>query len=142
MRRDLWTFTLADLALGIWVFMSPILMVFFRVPGAAWNFWIVGLAVIALAVARAWRDAGAWSSYATIVLGLWLALSPLFIRSYGDYVSPSLIVGNSVVAGLLIAASAVLSLWWTGAIGERRGPVFASASPEVTATDDDLPPQV
>lgn len=130
MHRDLWTFTLADLALGIWVFMSPILMVFFRVPAAAWNFWIVGLAVIALAVARAWRGAGAWSSYATIVFGLWLAVSPAFIRDYGDYVSPSLIVGNSVVAGLLIAASAVVSLWFTGVVG-RRGVQFASTAPEV-----------
>src|SRR4051812_22227633 len=122
MRRDLWTFTLADFALGVWVLMAPVLMVFFRVSGPAWNFWIVGALVIALAVARAWRAAGPWTSYATIALGVWLAVSPLFIRAYGDYSDPALIVGNSVVAGVLIAVAAALSLWWTGAV-RRQGPV-------------------
>ena len=120
---------LANIALGLWVLATPVLMVFFFVGSAVANHLIVGLAVIALAVARV-RGAGPMASWANVALGLWLAAAP-WVLGYvhtDAHAMPSLSAGTDLITGLLIAATAALA-----AMLERRthrGAVFASAMPD------------
>ena len=63
---------LANVALGLWVLVTPVLMVFFKVGTATLNHLVVGLAVIAFAFARTIRGVGPAASWANAALGLWL----------------------------------------------------------------------
>lgn len=123
---------LANFALGLWVLVNPILFVYFHVATPTWNHLLVGAAVMALAVARGWRDAGPWASWANVALGLWLAVSS-WVLGYAHtdaYPTPGLIVGNEVVAGLLIAATALMAAMAVRPHPRGFGAQFASAMPD------------
>jgi SPW repeat len=73
---------------------------------AAWNAWIVGVAVAAFALWAALQSA-AWPDWASGVLGAWLVLSPWIL----DFAAVTAALWNHVLVGVLIVALAVWDLW-------------------------------
>lgn len=90
-----------NLALAVWLFISPWVLGFAGLPGAAWNAWIVGVGVAVFAIAALVQFAR-WQEGVTIVLGLWLIISP-WVVGYDAYPTP---LWNSLIVGILVAALA------------------------------------
>jgi SPW repeat len=84
------------LALGAWLFPSPCILRFAigaptagaeEAPGpttAAWNAWILGVVIAALALWATLKFAE-WHDWANGVLGVWLVVSPLDARVCGAH---------------------------------------------------------
>lgn len=116
-RSDRWR-DWVILALGAWLFLSPWILGFtvgVPVEGveaaagfttAAWNAWIVGVLIVALALWAALRFAE-WHDWATGVLGVWLVASPWIL----GFAALTAALWNHVVVGLLIVALAAWELW-------------------------------
>jgi hypothetical protein len=65
--------------IGIYLFFSPFIMGFYTdVPVRSGNFYLAGIATIALA-ATAVRQGVRWPSAANIGVGLWLIISPWIV---------------------------------------------------------------
>ena len=101
------------LVLGVWLFFSPFILQFTSYTAmAAWNSYILGVAVtafavIALAVPRMWEE---WTN---LVLGAWLIIAPFLL----GYSSQSGAAWDHVILGVVIAAEAV---WAMGSRGTHH----------------------
>ena len=75
-------------------------------PAAAWNAWVVGGAVAALAI---WAIAmfAEWQDWVTGILGLWVVIAP-WVLGFGSFAAAA---WNSVIVGLLVLAFAAWELW-------------------------------
>ena len=117
-RSDRWR-DWVMLALGAWLFLSPWILGFtVGVPvegaeaaaagftAAAWNAWILGVVIAALALWAALKFAE-WHDWANGVLGVWLVVSPWIL----GFAALTTAVWNHVVVGLLIVALAARELW-------------------------------
>ena len=116
-RSDRWR-DWVMLVLGAWLFLSPWIAGFTAVvpvegadaaagfTTAAWNAWIVGVVVAAIALWAALRLAE-WQDWANGVLGVWLVVSPWII----GFAKLTAALWNHVVVGLLIVALAAWDLW-------------------------------
>lgn len=109
-----------NFALGLWVIVSPWtiehVMASPSTPGgvteaAIWNHYVIGLAVVTLAVvaAYAWN---AWEEWTNVVLGAWLLISPWVL----GYSASTGLMWNAVITGALIVLFAGWTLW------EEQGP--------------------
>ena len=115
----------AMLVLAAWLFVSPWVLGFAAgtapaaVEGeavgaaasgggwaAAWNAWIVGVIVAALAIAAAVKFAAS-EDWVNLVLGAWLVVSP-WVLGFGALAAAA---WNAVIVGALIAALAAWELW-------------------------------
>jgi hypothetical protein len=105
------------LALGAWLFLSPWSLGFtLGAPEgaemaagfttAAWNAWIVGVVIAALALWAALKFAE-WHDLTNGVLGVWLVVSPWIL----GFPALTAAVWNHVVVGLLVVALAAWELW-------------------------------
>ncbi len=98
-----------NLALGIWLFMTPWLMPHNLSSEIAmtmnWNFWIVG-AIVAITAGLALRDLQPWEEWVNLALGIYVFLSPVFF----GYAEERGLMLNSVVVGLAIAVFAGLAI--------------------------------
>ena len=106
-----------NLALGIWLFISPLFGWTTQSDTvAAFNAYLVGLGVASFAVIRLGRsDSTRWAEGFNIAFGLWLIVSPALLM-YTD--SPA--AGwNHAIVGVLIVG---LSFW---SRGWRRRPTVA-----------------
>lgn len=101
---------LASLVIGAWVFFSPLiggLIPNYR--GAhvyLWNFELVGLAVIFMAILSI-KNMAAWAERVSIIAGIWLMVSPLFLIYFN---LSAFYFWNSVISGGLIAVLSALAL--------------------------------
>ncbi len=93
----------ANLALAAWLFVSPWILGYAGLPGAAWNAWIVAAGVGAITVAALVQFAR-WEQGANIVLGLWLILSP-WVLGFEAFVLP---LWNAILVGIAVA---LLAAW-------------------------------
>jgi hypothetical protein len=93
-----------NLAIGIWLFISPMVMIFpAGVPAISWNAYVIGAAIVifsayAVYLPRAWEEA------LNALFGIWLIIAP-WILGFSDQkeaMMHSLIVGAVVV---------ILALW-------------------------------
>jgi hypothetical protein len=94
-----------DWALGIWLLLSPWILLFERDPAATRNSVIVGFLVVVteavtLSVFRVWEE---WINAA---LGAWLIVSP-WVLPIADRSAKA----NFVIAGILIAGLALYEVW-------------------------------
>lgn len=113
----------AMLILAAWLFVSPWVLGFAAgmAPAtaegeaaaateggrlAAWNAWIVGAIVAALAIAAAVRFAE-WEDWVNLVLGAWLVVAPWAL----GFAALAAAAWNHVIVGALIAALAAWELW-------------------------------
>jgi SPW repeat-containing protein len=91
------------LLLGIWLFFSPWILGFYAaIPGASWNFFVIGVAFIVFA-AFGLKLAATWEEWVNLVLGAWLLVSPWVLR-YSDNITAR---DDAVVVGLIVAAMAI-----------------------------------
>jgi len=110
-----------NLALGLWVLVSPWVLRHTMATSAGatntaidstamWNLYLVGIAVVALALAAliTFRE---WEEWTNMALGFWLYVSPWAL----GFSSSSLLMWNAVIAGALVV---ILAGW---AIAPSRG---------------------
>ena len=114
------------LALAVWLFASPWLLGFARVApvagaamgagftAAAWNAWVVGIVVAALAV---WAIAmfAEWQNWLTGILGLWLVIAP-WVLGFGTMKAA---VWDHVIVGVLVVVLAAWEVWAVRHEGSR-----------------------
>lgn len=97
-----------NLVLGVWVFLSPWILQRPSITGtgagegiasaAAWNLWIVGVAVAVLALAALFAFQ-IWEEWVNVALGIWLLVSPWVL----GFSSAAALTWNAVLAGVVIA---------------------------------------
>ncbi len=94
-----------DWALGIWLILSPWILLFERDAVATRNAVIVGfLVVLAEAATLTWFQV--WEGWINVALGAWLAVSP-WVLGVVDAAAKV----NFIVVGALIAALALYEVW-------------------------------
>jgi hypothetical protein len=94
-----------DWALGLWLILSPWVLLFERDAVATRNAVIVGfLMVLAEAVTLTWFQV--WEEWINVALGAWLAVSPWVL----PIVNPAAKI-NFVVVGLIVAGLALYEGW-------------------------------
>lgn len=106
------------LVFGAWLFLSPWILGFavgapvgaeeaVGGPGAAaWNAWIFGVVVVALAIWAIVRFAQ-WQDWLSGIVGVWLVIAP-WVLGFGSLAAAA---WNHVIVGLLVLAFAAWELW-------------------------------
>lgn len=94
------------LVLGIWLFVSPFILQYADLRGtAALNSYVLGIAVVAFAVAALARPQ-MWEEWVNLALGIWLIISPFVL----GFQSETVALWNHVILGLLIGGDAVSAM--------------------------------
>ncbi|WP_243030420.1 SPW repeat protein [Thermus altitudinis] len=92
----------ANLVLGVWLILSPWLLGFSGTPAAMWNAVLVGVVVGLMALMHL-RGGPMWEEWVSVVLGVWLILSPWILGFSGMGNA----MWNAVIVGLLVGALAL-----------------------------------
>lgn len=96
----------ANLVLAVVLFISPWVVGFAPVVAAAWNAWVVGVVIAALAIAALTAFA-VWEEWISLLLGLWLIVSPWVLGFSPDKGA----MWTHVILGVVAAAISAWSLW-------------------------------
>jgi hypothetical protein len=113
------------LALAAWLFLSPWILEFTASGGeamaagrsaAAWNAWILGIVIAALALWAVFQFAE-WHDWANGVIGVWLIVSPWIL----GFAAMTAALWNYVIVGLLIVALALWEVWEVRHQPSRQG---------------------
>lgn len=98
----------ASIVAGLVLFFAPWYLGFADQAHAAWNAWIIGagMSLVAAAALFAFHEAEEWTN---LVLGVWAVVAPWIL----GFAALSAATTVHVVAGLVVAALAGLSLWFT-----------------------------
>jgi SPW repeat len=107
-RKEAW-FDVVNLALAIFLFLSPWMYRFASNLPVARDAWICGI-VIGLASIWAIVSYSEWEEWVNVVFGLWLLISP-WILGFHNTVLPAMRVDVSV--GIVIVLIAVTDMWMT-----------------------------
>jgi hypothetical protein len=94
-----------NILLGIWVLISPWVLVFGPHPVAVWNNVATGAAVILVAALRGSMPQQSSWSWLNGLLAIWLIISPFVL----GYVNPAAI-WNNVILGIIIGIVALSSV--------------------------------
>jgi hypothetical protein len=94
------------LVLGWWLVFSPFFFYGSLNDAAAWNSYLLGSAVVLLAV---WTlpVLERWEERVNLVLGLWLIVAPFALGFYHAEVAAA---WNQIILGMLIGADAIWAL--------------------------------
>ena len=95
-----------NLVLAICLFISPWVIGFVGAMAPAWNAWIVGVLLGALALATLSVFAE-WEEWVNLVLGVWLIVSPWLLRFTADTHATA----THVVLGVLVVAASAWAVW-------------------------------
>lgn len=95
----------ANLIFGVWILVSPAVLVMDTGGVAAWNAYVLGIAVGVIAIIALIQPAG-WEEVINLLLGLWLLASPWIL----GFSAVSAAVTNQVIFGLLIVVGALWAL--------------------------------
>lgn len=87
-----------NVLLGIWVIISPFLVQFARIPAAMWNNVIVGIVIAILALIRSSTPRQSGWSWANVILGIWMIISPFALGAM-----TTAILWNNIILGIVIA---------------------------------------
>jgi hypothetical protein len=101
-------FDIASIVAGLSLVLSPWYLGYAAETNAAWNAWIVGaaIALIALVTLFAFHQAEEWINLA---LGVWAVIAPWAL----GFATVSTAATVHVIAGLIVAVLAGISLWFT-----------------------------
>ena len=93
------------LVLGIWLFFSPFWMASYAATGdaAAWNSYILGIAVAAFAIAALVSDER-WEEWVELALGIWLVIAPFVLGFWGAERGAA---WNQIIVGVLVGLDAI-----------------------------------
>lgn len=105
MRREQRWQDWVALVFGVWFFISPWILGFADMEMAAWNSYIIGIAVAVFSIIALARPQQ-WEEWVNILLGIWLILSP-FVLGFAESTSP---LANAIILGLLIGIDAVWAM--------------------------------
>jgi len=94
------------LVLAICLFISPWVIGFTAAMVPAWNAWIVGVLLGALALATLSMFAE-WEEWVNVVLGLWLIVSPWLLHFAADRNT----MITHVILGMLVVAASAWAVW-------------------------------
>ena len=94
------------LVLAICLFISPWVIGFTAAMVPAWNAWIVGVLLGALALATLSVFAE-WEEWVSAVLGLWLIVSPWLLGFKAD----THVMATHVVLGVLVVVASAWAVW-------------------------------
>lgn len=100
-----------NVLLGIWVIVSPFVLAAPLLTSAIWNNVATGAAVAILALLRTSfpRERG-WS-WANVILGVWLIISP-FVLGF----TSGRLLWNDIVLGIIIAIVGIGNAWSTSSV--------------------------
>ena len=87
---------------GVWLFVSPWVLGFSHIGAAAWNAYILGVAVFVFAVIALFSPQ-IWEEWINLILGIWLIISP-FILAYAA--QHPVAMWNSIIMGILVGGDA------------------------------------
>jgi ABC-type molybdate transport system permease subunit len=96
----------ANLVLGLWLFVSPWALNYAEVQNAAWNAYVLGVAIVVFAAIAAYMPK-AWEEMVNTLLGVWLILSPYVI----GFATHTMVAFHTVVVGVLVTAFAVWAMF-------------------------------
>lgn len=97
--------TWVNVALGLWLLISPFTFGYSGSKGALAAFWnsvIVGLLIGAISLSEALAKETPATSWFVSVLGIWMVFAPYLL----DYVAITPVLRNSLIVGLVVAALA------------------------------------
>lgn len=96
-----------NLALGIWLFFSPFILLYAGGPGgaAAWNSYILGIGIVIFAGGALAKPAD-WEEWVNLALGVWLVVSPWVLGFAGDGAA----TWNHVIVGILVGGDAIWAM--------------------------------
>ncbi|MEW6630571.1 MAG: SPW repeat protein [Pseudomonadota bacterium] len=95
-----------NLVLAICLFISPWVIGFAGMMAPAWNAWIAGVLLGALALA-AISVFAEWEEWVNLVLGLWLIVSPWLLH----FTAETHAMATHVVLGVLVVAASAWAVW-------------------------------
>jgi heme/copper-type cytochrome/quinol oxidase subunit 3 len=95
-----------NLVLAICLFISPWIIGFAAEANPAWNAWIAGIVLGALALATLSAFAE-WEEWVNLVVGLWLIVSPWLLGFMANFNA----MGTHVVLGVLVVAASAWAVW-------------------------------
>ena len=95
-----------NLVLAVALFVSPWVLGFASETIPAWNAWIVGILLAALAVA-ALSAFAEWEEWSSLVLGVWLIVSPWLL----GFMANANAMGTHVVLGVLVVLASAWAVW-------------------------------
>jgi len=87
-----------NIVLGIWVIISPFVVQFTQLTAATWNNVIVGIVIAILAIIRTSVPRQAGWSWANMILGIWMIISPFALGAM-----TTAILWNNIILGVIIA---------------------------------------
>ncbi|BAU49741.1 SPW repeat protein [Sulfurifustis variabilis] len=102
-----------NLVFGAWLVLAPLSGIGAVADAAAWNSYVVGLAVALLSLAALARPQP-WKEWLNLALGVWLVAAPMAL-GFGAQSGPA---WNHVIAGLVVGINA-----WR-MIAQHPGPRF------------------
>ncbi len=92
-----------NVALGVWVLISPFVMGYRQNTNFLWNNVIIGIAIALIALLRNMATGPrAVYSWLNVVLGIWLIISPFALRFTGN----ALALWNNIIVGIIVTAIA------------------------------------
>jgi hypothetical protein len=94
-----------DLALGVWLLLSPWLLQFGGDATAVTNSVVIGFLII-VAEVFTFSTLGALEELIDLVLGLWLVVSPWILN-----ISSRVASADFVIVGLLVLGLAIYEIW-------------------------------
>jgi hypothetical protein len=94
--------------LGVWILISPVVLGFAPgQPDVMWNSWFIGVVILIVTAGSAVAEVPkVWQELATLILGLWLVISPWVL----SFAARAPARNCTIVAGLLVIA---VSMWET-----------------------------
>jgi hypothetical protein len=88
-----------DVLAGIWLLISPFVLVFQHNAGAITNNVVLGIVIGVLALYRFFAPArDAWVSWVNVLLGIWVLISP-FVVGFNNM---STATTNNVIMGIIV----------------------------------------
>lgn len=110
MEKKLKKENVITLIVGVWVMISPIFLG--EIPGYPganvymWNFFFVGI-VVMITSFIAIKKQVAWAERLTLIYGVWLLLSPLFLIYFNR---SEVYFWNSILSGVVISYFSALAI--------------------------------
>jgi hypothetical protein len=93
-----------NVLIGIWLIISPfVVMAFSQFSNMRTNNVIIGILIALVALFRASGSAKAEWSWANVVLGIWLIISPFALGASSN----ATVVWHNVIAGIVVALLAL-----------------------------------
>ena len=102
-----------NLVLGAWLGLSPLILGYAGEATPAWNAYIVGAATVVMAAAAIWAFQN-WEEWISVLLGLWLIVSP-WALGFSGLQTP---LWNQIIVGVITGG---LALWSVMAVDHTGG---------------------